>query len=525
VVIAGDGAPVPKATILPDIMTGPFRTDERGHFQLDGFCLDGKSIRAAAGGFAESAAAHIREPFPASLQLRLFREAGVGLTILDAGGEAIRSARFDWYQEAGLAGRPRIFSIGSYPDRQGKAEIRGARSGMLWILAYAPGFLPQVKDVTAVEGQHVGIELRLERAATVAVGGVVVGPDGRTPVADARVSLEQFMPLLDFLVADRKTAGRHGRAGFSGPFAGPIPFVTYEATTDAAGRFDLQAPAGQYSSVQVRAAGYVDRTSGELDIVGPTSSLRFQLFRGGRVQGVVRLPDGAPVRAGAQARLDLPVGGSMSVDVEADVSPETGRFVFERVRPGSGTLTVQASGYVATTKFEVGEGQVAEPELRFQSQAPALIAGRVVDRRDGKPLAMAIVSASCREGCAYANAITEDDGGFELPPLTAGKIIVTVSLPGYSEVSQTVDAAGGVEDLTIETSPGGRIEGEVTGAQPEGNMSPLWARLSGEGGRGGSAQVDEDGRFVLTHVAPGRRRTLSICSSMGTPLGASLMWL
>jgi hypothetical protein len=297
---------------------------------------------------------------------------------------------------------------------------------------------------------------------------------------------------------------------------------SYDTQTDQSGRFEMQVPVGTYDALTACAPGFVDypgAMGAGFEVNGPLGGLRLQLMRGGRVEGAVRTAQGSLPPPGTRAELRLPAGESAGTSMAAEVSPQTGRFLFERVRPGPAELRIYfPADAMAVARFEVAEGQVAEPVLRHLAQAR--ITGTLLDARDGTPLSMATVTALGETAQETRITVTGDDGTFELPPMTAGRIVVLASQPGYASAHQTLDASdGGSHDVTIKTSPGGRIEGSLAPGTAFQRAAALEVTLMREAHAVATAYPDADGRFVMSHVVPGRY-TVTLTSPADTLPGA-----
>jgi len=493
-VVASDGTPMPGAEIVVHSNAfwraiGHFEADQEGRFQLDGYCLDGASVTAQAPGFVRDESQQtIREPFPARIRFTLFREGTVTVKVTDLGGAPIRGAYFDWHQEKAADGRPVGRGMGGIPWPGMNGWGHGSPlPGEVWIRAYAPGYELEVRKVTVGEGQDAGtLEFRLKAPPTVPVSGVVVGPDGLTPISGASVSLAMSLGPLSMAVPQRPICG--GYSGYGGT-------LRYDATTDEEGQFNLRVPRGRYTMVGVGAEGYVQHTGSALEVTGAISSLRIRLRRGGRVEGTVLAPDGSLPPEGTIARC---------AGRTAQVSPKTGAFLFEHLPAGDAELTVRLAGPYPRGKaeFEVREGEVVRPRLQFPPEAR--IVGKVVDGRGGQPIAMAVVGAELQSGGDYGQGVTEDDGTFEIPSMAAGRISVRVSMPGMCSVSRMLDASdGGEYEVVLRTSPGGRIEGQVTDALPANPGRAISIALHPSEEDRAPIYPDERGRFVITRVPPG----------------------
>jgi hypothetical protein len=160
------------------------------------------------------------------------------------------------------------------------------------------------------------VEIALPRLATAAIDGRIVDTEG-LPIAGTRAVL--------------RTTSAPAAAAF--------------VETDRGGYFRADVPVGDLvlrTSEPIRA-----EVRGHELGAGPARSLQFVLDIGcHRLAGQVVAEGGTPV-AGAHARLDRSFtapDGSRCASTRTLVTDQNGNFAFERLGPGSGSLTVMASG-------------------------------------------------------------------------------------------------------------------------------------------------------------------------------------
>jgi hypothetical protein len=167
-------------------------------------------------------------------------------------------------------------------------------------------------------------------------------------------------------------------------------------------------------------------------------------------------------------------------------SPEDGDFVIPDVEPGTYTVYVVAEGFATWNRKGVELGVGETHELSVDLFTGVAVAGRIVDRETGRPIEGAFVlsetdaptqilpidlSELVRE---IGAVVTDHEGRFELPRLSAGKHVLRASAPGYgASWSAPIEFSGGpgselgvagdrVDDVTVELGPEGQVHGRVS---------------------------------------------------------------
>ena len=210
----------------------------------------------------------------------------------------------------GHAGRQRTITG---PD--GRFELTAAEGRHTLVV---PQFarLQGVEQEVELRPEVTRVEIALPRLATAAIDGRIVDTEG-LPVSGTRAVL--------------RTTSAPAAAAF--------------VETDRGGYFRADVPVGDLvlrTSEPIRA-----EVRGQQLEAGPARSLQFVLDIGcHRLAGQVVAEGGTPV-AGAHARLDRSFtapDGSRCASTRTLVTDQNGNFAFERLGPGSGSLTVMASG-------------------------------------------------------------------------------------------------------------------------------------------------------------------------------------
>ncbi len=180
--------------------------------------------------------------------------------------------------------------------------------------------------------------------------------------------------------------------------------------------------------------------------------------------------------------------------------PRTG-FVVEARADGFAPLWIESGPYV---------GQILDLGSLHLVRT-ATVAGRVVDDR-GAPLAGArVVVASPQTGIGVTatQAITVGDGRFEVRDAPSGRVVVTVSAPGFAVLVTDLEAA---RPLALRLARGRTVEGRVrdVGGRPAGHA---WVAVDGV-----SARAASDGAFRIDGVATGE---LFIRAAAGDAVGSA----
>jgi hypothetical protein len=191
-------------------------------------------------------------------------------------------------------------------------------SAALYLSVTAPGFKPaQSRAFKPSEGSQV-FDFALERGAS--ISGAVLLPDGK-PAAGAEVALGTDMQ-------EGQVSLRSGRFDPHKDFP--------KVTTGPDGRFAFPAPERPFVLVALSDAGYADITSSEF-----TKTAKLVLQPWGRIDGVVRIGPRAGVKQTLAFRSMRPAStGEYVFNYDYWThSDERGRFQFNRVIPGPGTVS------------------------------------------------------------------------------------------------------------------------------------------------------------------------------------------
>lgn len=211
--------------------------------------------------------------------------------------------------------------------------------------------------------------------------------------------------------------------------------------------------------------------------------------------------------------------------------PQVHRFKGDECRfevdVGAGGLGVALDAPGHATWFDAvsfDSGSAGSHDLgTVRLQRGRTIAGRVMDARDGSPVAGAWIryepSALATLAIDVAEeyplgwwATTNGDGAFALSRLPDGQVRLDVLSGEY--VTRAVGLPAGVGRMDIELGGGATIEGSMSLADGTPVEGTVWLYFDSDRSRARERQVDPDGRFRFDSLAAGSYR-LAARSSAG----------
>lgn len=330
------------------------------------------------------------------------------------------------------------------------------------------------------------------------------------------------------LAAGGGVAGRVEREGTREPLAGIVLRLRpargaglAEAVTDADGAYAVaHLNPGSYT-VEVASPGWFPLQPLALGLPhGRAEPLRYdiRLASAGVLTGSVVMGEGAPVKG---ARVWLMGGGAIVRSARGAGRPlETftsaaGTWTLADVPPTL-ALTVRAQlGALEATPANVHMQRPPATPLRLVLAGSVNLQGRVIDQREGTPVAGARVQASPqgppwgREG---RNLATDAQGAFRMEGLIPGDYDVQARRGDYLVMPPrtiTLSADDPEERLELALDPGLVLAGMLV----DERGVPLSGRVSADGTPDGASQplsrgqaVGSDGRFRLTGFQPGTYR-------------------
>jgi protocatechuate 3,4-dioxygenase beta subunit len=393
-------------------------TDRQGKFELRGLAAGTYKLSAESGpdgAAGESAGITLGEGEQREgVEIDLVDAGSAAGEVVDQGGAPLPNLEITVgdarHGNSALSDAQGRFIVGALPA--GRFEVRVSELHGVEDLPWASAPPPpvQIADRDAhVTGLHLAV--KYER---VALAGRVVDPEGR-PVADARVvarpgSAPQHSLLDDFYGRASATSGVDGRWRIGELRSGAYRLV---ATGSDGGEASADADAGR-------------------------EDVRIVLDHGGTIRGHLVGFHGVP-EVSAQREVARVARGVAGGD----------GFVFERLAPGTYTVTASSPGEQGSGRVEVIAGKTVELELR--SAGSATLRGRVVDLDGGAPAAEQSCGLSPLVGDGgYAphlpyQAWSDERGELDFGIIPAGDVIVSCHREGYAYASVIVHAAAGAE--------------------------------------------------------------------------------
>jgi hypothetical protein len=249
------------------------------------------------------------------------------------------------------------------------------------------------------------------------------------------------------------------------------------ARTGADGAFRFEPPVeGRWLLAAVIAPGFLpfapewghSPVAVDARVGQPVRGVELRLSRATPLVGKVVDGEGAPVPS-AEVRL-LGVRGVAALVALAERFTADGAGEFRFAAP-RGTIVEARKPGLGTGRAEVGARATVERRLlvrlrpaRGDAPAPDRIAGRVVERGTGAPIAGALVVAEreTRWGGLFpaGQAVSGPDGRFGIPDLSEGAYRLSASAEGRARGS-LAQVAAGAGDATLELARGGIVRGCV----------------------------------------------------------------
>ncbi len=497
----------PAGTGLPAAIGGTedeVATDDAGRFETPGLTPGRYDLTVAAAGFAPLTVPGLeigtagREPAPTVDLGTIFMIPGVAIEgrIADPEGHPIAGAGV-WI--AGARPAAERAEPAAESDAAGAFAVADLEEGelvRLWI--HKPGYaaldLGQVEAPTAEP-----LAVILLSAGRLA--GRVVDSEGR-PVAAA---------TLDYQVTEPDSPGRQPEPRDL-IAAGERAAAERPPSTGTDGRFELEVAPG-VGSLSVAARGFQPfRMAGvEVPAGGETGGLEVVLAAGARLEGRVSDPRGEPA-IGASVQVFDPAGPSPDALGSAR-SGGDGSFAIDGLPAGALAVAASHDRYLKVVR-EVDVGpEGATVELSFAGGFE--VAGRVSDRT-AAPLEGAHLILNEHQGLGAFRTDSSADGEFAFRDVPPGTYYLFAGLHGYYhprpegpiEVRDTA-----VAGLAVELTSGARLEGRILGLEI-GELSRVVITASGDG-RTRHGQVDFEGRYTISGLAPGDWRVTAVIPDGG----------
>ncbi len=405
--------------------------------------------------------------------------------------------------EAGQRAEP----VYATTDAGGGFSLPGVPPGRYTIAASALGFISasQRKLTLRAGAEPPPIALRLPRGGF-EVSGTVEDVSGG-PVDGALVAVTRVddQNVLSF---DRSPAG---------------------TLSDDEGRFSLTLASGSYSAA-ISHPDYVS-TSETFDVVAGPRTLRIRMTPGAVVEGTVRVRGsedavaGAVVVATAEAAVQRSGGFRVRGFGEHRVVTDAqGRFRLAGLPSGIVGFVAQASDHASTetTELSLGIAQTMS-DVTIWVEPAFSISGFVVPEGAEEEQGIEGVwvgALSLRPpGLFVARRPSESDGYFEIPGVQAGNYMVAAlgedQLPNLTGTSAQVEDRS-VQDVLVVMRSGVTVSGRVDPPGPatvalsvDTEGMGFSGMLTGLANAFVRTRTDEEGRFELHPVAPGKLRVVA----------------
>lgn len=474
-------------------------SDRAGRFELRGL-TPGTPYRveeAQAGLFAEPQTVIASRPGapPPPLRLVLAVSQGVRGRVLDLAGQPIPKAeillrgarppkRSDLQPIEPL--RPEEEPYRAWTDARGVFTVRELPALDVDVIARKPGFTPSVvRGLQIRPGKTPQPAGDIVLRPGVRLAGRVVDWAGRG-IADAAVHRVQQIDDLDRLEARLRerlpAAVSAGDGSFvlgDQPSGAPLNLVISAQGFTPAGLRGVRAPVAQPVVVRLDPAALVRGRVVDEDGAGISGARIFLEWRSS-------LPEKPSVQTGEHA-------------ARTAVSDREGRFELRGVPEGSGEVTVEADGFVASDSFPVVIPQDPKNEWTVVLQRGAILEGRI-STRQGDPV------GGTRVTVESAQARSDDDGKYLLAGVPLGEFEVEVVHADYPRQVRMLKIESGSNVLDVQLQDGHRVTGIVLSAAREpvpGASVSLETLVEGRDQRAYRTHTGMAGTFELPTVADG----------------------
>jgi protocatechuate 3,4-dioxygenase beta subunit len=402
----------------------------------------------------------------------------------------------DWAMRSADQSIPHLLT-----DENGRYLIAPLRPAPYHLLVRAEGYEPAHKDVQVVSNVTTVADFALEPHVSPppgAIQGKVLDAVTSQPIVGARI---YYGALIG---PDGTPEWWSATAGGSEPTSEPsnISFVV----TDENGEYAIPSLPPLTYHLEVCADGY-DPQHRRVEVEsGQTSTANFALQpyvppEPGGIQGTIVAGESGEAIAGARvyyfrlanARIETDErspGFSYANTVPAVEYPfvetnENGYYLIEDLEPGCYALVVKAAGYLPQSQnVRVLSGQITTADFALSplgSEVGAIF-GKVIDARTAEPLADAhvwvvpygaITIQNAIPQVVLGQAVTDENGEYEIADLPVGPVVVFAAREGYRAAHRwaLVEADQSTQvDFALQPIPApetGHLVGTVRDAQNE----------------------------------------------------------
>lgn len=485
-VVTQSGAPIAGASVRAvSAVQGTQRvvaeSDESGQFTLEGLAEGRYTIVATHPRYVEAT----REGVDARSgeSLRLVMDAGGAIVGRVLGADPSSYDSISVYARASSAGG----SSSSPVSPDGTFRIEAVQPGTVQVMARMGRIFNNRSSETATvevtAGSQVSVDLQFNDGATVSGRITRFGEP-------LRAGIVRLTPRGGSRSDSSSSIDSDGRFSIGG-----LEHGTYDLFV-----IDIQTRAPYSETIEVTS----DSQTVDIDI------------RGGSISG--RISDATSGQPVENASISLEaVGGQDRLPIRLSASTgSTGEFVIDSVPEGSYSLRVERTGYGhATRSVFVSEERTESIEISIQPDEGLSL--RVVDHRDGRPLAAFIAVYDAQNAVAWEGQPSPREDGTIRIPVSSGTYNVTASASGYAPSTVRISSVGTTE--TIALSVGGSLVIE------SGFPSSIRAKLVDSWGMPHrTSRWNRSGEITIVHgtsrlenLAPGHY-TLQILNDAGTPV-------
>jgi hypothetical protein len=339
--------------------------------------------------------------------------ATVSGVVSDTSGKAIDSAIVTLAPIAGVGTTYRDTT-----NATGDYSLAGVAAGTYRISAAKAGYNTMAASFLNVTAANVtqNLELTPAGAGVTISGTVVTAAAGGAGITGAKVRLLQAGVVVDSTL-----------------------------TTGATGAYSLTGVQRGTYTINITATGYVAQTSAAFIVAAAPVTRNFQLVAigaGVTISGtVVTAAAGGAGITGAVVRLRQ----NGAVIDSTTSAATTGAYSLAGVQPGTYTINVTATGYIAQTTANITVA--AAPITRnFQMVAQPVgvtVSGAVTDVADQTPIAGAKVLLM-QAGAAVDSSTTTNAGDYSFDSVQAGNYTINVTATGYTAQTSPAFAVAAV---------------------------------------------------------------------------------
>lgn len=434
-------------------------------------------------------------------------EAAVALDLLvvDGDGDPVADAKVDHSPHrtrGGGGSRPQNVMTsstgrdsGPATDAEGRYRLEGLAPGLPldlqvtksgWMPAQLSQVVPPLEDELVVA---------LEKGLTVA--GRVLADAGR-PATGASVMLSQRWAIEHSEGSSFQTVSTGTRADDEGGF-----------------RFEGLRP-----SPRIELSAHWEGLSGAVVVDDPPPRgevpVEIRLQPAPRVVGTVSDREGRPV-SGATVSLQPPGSDRRAVRATASAATDAlGRFDLVAEAAGPVRVTAKHQGLSAEREVVVAPGTTTV-DLRLDLPEGLWLRGRIIDP-EGRTVTGAMLSLTCVERCDEPfSRTTHVDGELLVADLVPGVYLVEATVTGFATARREgVDLTRGpVDGLELVLRRGGRVEGELSGADRAALAGTTVTASRDDGGPSLRGTIDHRGHYRIDGLGPGRWRITAASPATG----------